>query len=117
MFGKRVYTLNRVRDSITVREGNEEIKLYVDSDSNSLMTKLLAAQKRLMSITGETSAEELKQTARALSEAMFGAQQTDQLFAFYHGDENCVVQICSMYFSDSKNGLGKKIAKTQKKSR
>lgn len=112
---KTVYTLNRVRDSVTIREGNEEINLYVDSDVESLMMRLQAAQKQLLKITGDTSDEERIKAANSLSVAMFGKEQTKQLFDFYHGDENCVVTICGMYFADKKNGLSKKIAKAQKK--
>ena len=58
-----------------------------------------------------------KKAAREFSVAIFGEEQTEQLFDFYHGDENCVVTICGMYFGDPKNGLGKKITKAQKKNR
>ena len=110
-------TLNRVRDSITVKEGKEALELYVDSDANSLMNRLHEAQKRLQSVNEDPSEENKTDAATFLSTAIFGADQTKKLFDFYHGDAGCVVTICGMYFSDKRNGLGKKITKIQKKGK
>lgn len=115
MFFRNKYSLNRIRDKIIVREGNEEIELKIDSDVNSLMSKLIKAQKRLSDINAESSEEERMQAAKELSVAMFGEEQTLKLAEFYSGDYDCVVAICGMYFSDKKNGLSKKIAKVQKR--
>ena len=108
-------TLNRVRDSVTIREGNETLTLHVDSDANSIISRLQKAQEALKYINGESTDEERTQAAHGLSEAMFGAKQTEELFAFYNQDASCVVTICGMYFGDPKHGLGKKITKAQKK--
>ena len=110
--GKEI-TLNRVRDRITVREGNETIELYVDSDANTLIRRLQAAQKALTEIDEETSEAERKKAAEGLSVAIFGQEQTEKLLDFYHGDYGCVVSICGMYFGDHKRGLAKKITKVQ----
>ena len=110
-------SLHRVRDRITVREGDETLTLCVDSDANSIISRLQKAQKVLSAIDGESTDEDRRQAARGLSESIFGTKQTDELFAFYNQDANCVVTICGMYFSDPKNGLGKKITRAQKKSK
>lgn len=114
---KKVYSLNRVRDKITVKEGNETIQLYVDCDPNTIVHRIQKAQKTLLNIKPDSNREERIQAAKEFSVSIFGEEQTQQLFDFYHGDENCVVTICGMYFSDQKNGLGKKITQAQKRNR
>lgn len=108
-------SLNRVRDSITVREGNETLNLRVDSDANSIITRIMDAQKALVAIDGESTDEDRIRAARDFSVAIFGPEQTEELFAFYNQDASCVVTICGMYFGDPKNGLCRKITKAQKK--
>ena len=108
-------SLNRVRDTVTIREGDERIVLRVDSDAKSIIFRLNQAQKTLSSMNENTTDEERIQAAHDLSEAMFGAKQTEDLFAFYNYDAACVVAICGMYFGDPEHGLGKKITKVQKK--
>ena len=110
-------SLNRVRDHITIREGTETLDLVVDSDANSIVSRLLKAQKTLNAVNGETTEDEREQAAHDLSDAIFGKQQTEKLFAFYNGDASCVVTICGMYFGDPKHGLGKIITKAQKKGK
>lgn len=118
MFKKvKTYTLNRVRDQVTFREGNEEITLHVDADANAIVRRIQQAQEKLQAIKADSTREDRRDAAIALSQAMFGDDQTDRLFEFYHDDENSVVTICGMYFADPKNGLGKKITATQKKRR
>lgn len=112
---QKEYTLNRVRDKITVKEGNEVLSLYVDCDAATIIIKLQKANKALLDIKPEADRETRIRAARELAVAMFGEEQAEQLFEFYHNDENCVVTICGMYFSDPVNGLNKKITKAQKK--
>lgn len=112
---KRGYSLNRVRDKITVREGNETLELFVDSDSRSLIHRLQEANKEIEKINGESTDEQKKLAAVGFAEAMFGGEQAGKLMDFYHGDYASVITICSMYFEDKKNGLAKKITKAQKK--
>lgn len=112
---QREYTLNRVRDKITVKEGNEVLPMYVDCDAATIIIKLQKANKALLDIKPEADRETRIRAARELAVAMFGEEQAEQLFEFYHNDENCVVTICGMYFSDPVNGLNKKITKAQKK--
>lgn len=114
LFRRNIYTLNRVRDNIIIREGSEELPLYVDCDAATIIPNLISARQKVENITQETPKEEQEIAARALSCAMFGKEQTNKLVEFYHGDFGCVVTICGMYFSN-KNGLGNKITKAQKR--
>lgn len=114
---KKEYTLNRVRDHVTFKEGNDTISLYVDCDPGTIVYRIQKAQKTLTEIKPESTREDRIRAAREFSSSLFGEEQTQQLFDFYHGDENCVVTICGMYFGDPRNGLGKKITKAQKKNR
>lgn len=111
---RKELTLNRVRDHVTFKEGNDTLPLVVDCDANTIISRLLEAKKGLDGITGESTAEEREAAARAFSEAIFGKEQTQKIFEFYSNDPGCVVTICGMYFGDAKNGLGKKITKVQK---
>ena len=117
MFRRKELTLNRVRDHITIREGNDTISLTVDNDANMLIRGVRTAQKTLQRLQ-EEDGEDLKETAaKQLSEAIFGKEQAVKLLDFYGGNYECVITICGMYFGDHKNGLGKKITKAQKKNR
>lgn len=117
MFRRRELTLNRVRDHITIREGNDTITLTVDSDANTLIRGVRTAQNTLLRLQEEDN-QELKETAaKQLSEAIFGREQAERLLDFYGGSYECVITICGMYFGDHKYGLGKKITKAQKKNR
>ena len=117
MFRRRELTLHRVRDHITIREGNDTISMTVDSDPNMLIRGVRTAQKTLQRLQEEDD-EDLKETAaKQLSEAIFGEKQASALLDFYGGNYECVITICGMYFGDHKNGLGKKITKAQKKNR
>lgn len=117
MFFRRELTLHRVRDHITIREGNDTISLTVDSDPNMLIRGVRTAQKTLQRLQDEDLDDLKKIAAEQLSTAIFGDKQAKQLLDFYNGNYECVITICGMYFGDHKNGLGKKITKAQKKNR
>lgn len=105
-------SLNRVHDTITVREGNERLTLKVDKDPIAIAVELKGAQKALEGVKDDSSTVEKIKAAKNLSEAIFGEKQTEKLFEFYGGDPGCVVTICGMYFEKR---LSKKIIKAQKK--
>ena len=108
-------TLNRVRDSIAVRESNEEIKLKVDADPRIMVTRIREAQKLLNSANDPQTTDQQRQEAvKAFSEAIFGPEQAEALAEFYNGDYSCVLTICGMYFEKR---LCKKIIAAQKKQR
>ena len=105
-------TLNRVRDHIVVREGNDELPLKVDSDARSIITRLQKAQKTLSAINDGATDKQKDEAAIGLAEAIFGKEQAEELMTFYGYDAGCVVTVCGMYFEKR---LGKKITAAQKK--
>lgn len=114
---KKVLSLNRVRDKVTIREGKETITLYVDSDANVLIHGIRNANEKLEKLQKSESEDEKIAAAMAMARAMFGVEQADKLLDFYHGNYGCVITICGMYFGDKRYGLGKKITKAQKRNR
>lgn len=105
-------TLNRVRDHIIVREGNDELPLTVDTDARSIITRLQKAQKALSEVNNDISTDSQYEAAYGLAEAIFGKDQANKLMAFYHDDPGCVVTVCGMYFEKR---LAKKITAAQKR--
>ena len=108
-------SLNRVRDKITVKEGNETLILNVDSDSRIIVTKIRQANELLAKANSKEAKEiDREIAARRFSEAIFGQEQTDKLMEFYNGDYSCVIMVCGMYFEKR---LCKKITAAQKKQK
>lgn len=107
-------TLNRVHDTVRIREGREMILLYVDVDSMKLVAGISQVQKELQSITEETPEEETKRIAKEFARVIFGVDGAEKLSDFYREDPGCIIGICSKYFS---NRLNKLIEKAQKKIR
>ena len=106
-------TLNRVRDRITIKEGQERLNLVVDSDSTAIVTRIRKSQETMTRmIRSDATDEEREQAARDFSEAIFGKDQTDRLVEFYQGDMSCVATICGLYFEKR---LCKKITQAQKR--
>lgn len=112
MFGNNTLTLGRVYDTLKIKEGGATLVLHVNSDPSRVVVGLAQAQKRLVTINEETSAEEREDIARFFSGVIFGDEQTQKLFDFYYGDASCVVAVCGKYFADR---LSKLITKAQKK--
>jgi hypothetical protein len=117
MFKKKAYSLNRVRDHFQIKEGNETLSLYVDRDSKQIVRDLNKAQEKINSITVGSSEEDIREATLSMPAAVFGEEQTKKILDFYHGDVGCVAAIFGIYFSDRKNGLGKKITQAQKRAR
>ena len=111
-FKKNEMSLNRVRDHIIIREGDDNIKLYVDADPLRIVAGLNQAQKMMQGITDDTSEEEKVKIAEFFAAVIFGEKQAKDLMAFYHDDPACIFNICGKYFA---NKLAKKITKAQKK--
>lgn len=105
-------TLNRVRDHIVVREGNDDLHLTVDCDARNIVSRIQKANKTLSEINDGSTDEQKHNAAYALAEAFFGCEQADELMAFYNDDPGCVVAVCGMYFEKR---LGKKITAAQKR--
>ena len=106
-------SLNRVRDEIVIKEGDQELPLSVDSDANSLVMRLKEAQKPMLSVNADTTDEDKAKAARNLAAAIFGNDQAEKLIDFYHGNPGSVAEICGRYFE---NRLAKKITKAQIKA-
>lgn len=113
MFGKGYeITLNRVHDTITIREGNETLKLTVDGDAMRLVAGLNKAQQKMIALNDESKEEDIIDCAKFFAGVIFGNEQAAQLLKFYADDPSCVISVCGKYF---KERLAGKIAAVQKK--
>ena len=113
MFGKGYkITLNRVHDVVTIREGDESVKLTVNGDSMRMVAGLNKAQKKMLELDDNATDEQVKECAEYFAAVIFGKEQAAQLMAFYADDPGCVISVCGQYF---KNRLAGKIAAVQKK--
>ena len=112
MFERNTLTLGRVYDNIRIKEGGQELTLHVNSDPSRIVIGLEQAQKKLHTITEDTTDEELKEIALFFAGVIFGDEQAQSLLDFYYGDPSCVVAVCGKYFADRLSG---KITKAQKK--
>ena len=97
MFDRREISLNRVHDTVRVREGQERLTLRVDGDAMRMVAGLNAAQKRLQALSEGASEEEINGAALFFAGVMFGEQQARALLDFYRGDAACVVNVCGRY--------------------
>ena len=111
---KKGYTmsLNRVHDTLRIREGAESLVLYVDSDPRRLVAGLNSVQARLKTIDNDTDDETKLQYATMFANVLFGEEQTKTLAQFYHQDAGCIISVCGQYFSKR---LAKLITQAQKK--
>lgn len=115
MFGKKEnVSLNRVRDTVWVREGSEKMKLHVDGDAMRMVAGLGQAQKQLQALNSESTENDTRDAALYFAQVLFGKEQAEKLLAFYYGDAGCVIRICGLAFEKS---IGKKITKAQKKAK
>lgn len=105
-------TLNRVQDTLTIREGSETLPLKVSGDAMHMVSGLSKAQKRLLELKDDTPDEEVKECAKYFASVIFGTEQAEKLMKFYNDDPGCVISVCGQYF---KERLAGKIAKVQKK--
>ena len=111
MFGRTI-TLNRVHDSITIKEGTERLNLTVDGDSMRMVAGLNKAQQKMRAVNDETPDAEVLECAEYFASVIFGKEQAEQLMKFYNNDPGCVINVCGKYFRER---LAGKIAKVQKK--
>lgn len=115
MFGKKyTLSLNRVHDSIRVKEGNDTLDLTVDADPMRMVAALNKAQKVLKSVNDESKEEDIRSAALLFASAIFGDVQAHQILEFYHDDAGCVINLCGRYFADRLSGI---ITKVQKRSK
>lgn len=115
MFGRGyTMTLNRVHDAITIREGDETLKLTVNGDAMRMVAGLNKAQKRMLDLKDDSSDTEVLEAAEYFAAVIFGKEQAAKLMKFYADDPGCVISVCGQYFKDR---LADKIAKIQKKTK
>ena len=114
MLFKKSYemTLNRVHDSVVIREGDESLKLTVNGDAMRIVAGLNKAQQKLKELTEDATDEQVKEAAEYFSAVIFGKEQAAKIMAFYADDPACVISVCGQYFKDR---LAGKITKIQKK--
>ena len=105
-------TLNRVHDTITVREGSERLTLTVNGDAMRMVAGLNKAQAKMKGVTEETPDEEVKEVAEYFAAVIFGKEQAAKLMAFYAEDPGCVITVCGRYFSER---LAGRITEAQKR--
>jgi hypothetical protein len=105
-------TLNRVHDTVTVREGDEKITLTVNGDAMRMVAGLNKAQLKMKELTDDSPDDAVVDVAEYFAAVIFGKEQAGQLMAFYADDPGCVITVCGQYF---KERLAAKITAVQKK--
>jgi hypothetical protein len=116
MFRRKSQTLslNRVYDSVPIREGDSMITLRVNSDVNRLVAGITQAQKRMRELNADSTEAEQKDAALYFAAVIFGQDQAEALLDFYQDDPGCVFLICGQYFTKR---LAKLIEDAQRKMR
>jgi hypothetical protein len=105
-------TLNRVHDSVVIREGDESLKLTVNGDAMRIVAGLNKAQQKLKDLADDAEDEQVKEAAEYFAAVIFGVEQAKEIMAFYADDPGCVISVCGRYFKDR---LAGKITQVQKK--
>lgn len=105
-------TLNRVHDTVCVREGDEKLTLVVNGDAMRMVAGLSKAQQKMKDIDENTDESTVRECAEYFAAVIFGKEQADRLMAFYAEDPASVINVCGRYF---KERLALKIAEVQKK--
>ena len=105
-------TLNRVHDTVTIKEGNESLTLKVNGDAMHMVAGLNKAQKKMLDLPDNATDEQVKEAAKYFAAVIFGQEQAQKLCDFYADDPGCVITVCGNYF---KQRLAGKISAVQKK--
>ncbi len=105
-------TLNRVHDTVTIREGDERITLTVNGDAMRMVAGLNKAQLKMKELSDNSTDEQVKEVSEYFAAVIFGKEQAAQLMAFYADDPGCVITVCGQYF---KARLAGKISAVQRK--
>ena len=105
-------TLNRVHDTVTIREADEKITLAVNGDAMRMVAGLNKAQEKMKALANDTPTEQVKEVAEYFASVIFGKEQAAKLMAFYADDPGCVISVCGQYF---KERLADKISAVQRR--
>ena len=108
-------TLNRVHDTLKIKENGETLPLTVNADPMRIVAGLNKAQTKLNDLVKdnrEPAEEEIKEAAEYFATVIFGKEQAEKLMEFYNNDAACVINVCGTYFRER---LALKITKVQKK--
>lgn len=107
-------TLNKIHDTVTIRENGETLTLTVCADPMRIVAGLNKAQQKLQELVAKENPDEKEmiEGANLFASVIFGTEQASKLMAFYNNDPACVINICGSYFRER---LGQKISKAQKK--
>ena len=105
-------SLNRVHDTVVIREDTETLRLTVNGDAQRMVAGLTKAQQKMLAIKDDSTDEEVMNCAKYFASVIFGMEQAKTLMDFYANDPGCVISVCSQYF---KERLAGKIAAVQKK--
>jgi hypothetical protein len=81
MFRHYSMTLNRVHDTVVIREGDEKLKLFVDADPMRMTAGLVQAQQTMQKWTDKTPAKTQREYALLFAGVIFGEEQAKQLLA------------------------------------
>lgn len=107
-------TLNRVHDTVTIKEGDERLTLSVNGDAMHMIAGMNKANQKLQALTDDSKDEEVVEAAEYFAAVIFGREQAARLMRFYANDPGCVISVCGQYF---KERLVDRIVKVQKKSK
>lgn len=115
-FFKRGYeiTLNKIHDTVRVKENGESLVLTVCADPMRIVSGLSRAQEKMQKLTEQENPDvkELNDAAEYFAAVIFGVEQGEKLFAFYGNDPAAVINVCGTYFRER---LQAKITAAQKR--
>lgn len=107
-------TLNRVHDTVKIKEGKDAIVLQVNGDAMRMVAGLNKAQAKMKELSDESTDEQVMETAEYFAAVIFGQEQARKLMDFYANDPGCVITVCGSYFRER---LAGKISAVQKKAK
>lgn len=106
-------SMNRVHDTVRIREGAETLTLKVDADAMRMVAGMNQARKALSELNAESEPTDFNNAALFFAAVIFGDDQAHQLMDFYRGDGACVINVCGSYFQSR---LSKLIDKAQRRT-
>ena len=97
---------NHVHDKVAFVEGADRIVLTVDVDPLGIIDEMTGIINELKALDEKTvEPGEFMRLARKMGVYMFGEKQTEELVAFYGGNERQIFSMVTRYFVERLNGL------------